>query len=76
MPKSHHIAIFAAAAISLHVALRYAVGAPRLGWLIPLWATLAVGEIPLVWDLTRKAARRDFGSDLLAGISIVTWKRL
>jgi heavy metal translocating P-type ATPase len=72
MPKSHHIAIFAATAITLHVTLRYALGAPRLSWLIPLWATLAVGGIPLVWDLARKAARQDFGSDLLAGISIVT----
>ncbi len=63
--------IFSAAAISLHVALRYALAAPRLSSLIPLWATLAVGGIPLVWDLTRKAARQDFGSDLLAGISIV-----
>src|SRR6266567_944029 len=72
IPKSSYIAIFAAAAISLHVALRYAIGAPRLSWLIPLWATLAAGGIPLVWDLVRKAAQRDFGSDLLAGISIVT----
>jgi len=64
--------IFSAAAISLHVALRNALAAPRLSWLIPLWATLAVGGLPLVWDLTRKAARQDFGSDLLAGISIVT----
>ena len=30
IPKSSYIAIFAAAAISLHVALRYAIGAPRL----------------------------------------------
>jgi hypothetical protein len=49
--KSSYIAIFAAAAISLHVALRYAIGAPRLSWLIPLWVTLAVGGISLVDEL-------------------------
>ena len=38
---------------------------------LPLYIALAAG-VPLVLDLTLKAARRQFGSDLLAGISIVT----
>ena len=38
---------------------------------MPLWSTLAFGGAPLVWDLLLKMFRREFGSDLLAGISIV-----
>ena len=38
----------------------------------PLLLALTAGGLPLVWDLVRKALRREFGSDLLAGISIVT----
>ena len=39
---------------------------------IPLLATLVFGGIPLVYELTKNLLRRQFGSDLLAGISIVT----
>jgi cation transport ATPase len=39
---------------------------------LPLYGVLALGGTPLVLDLVRKALRRQFGSDLLAGISIVT----
>lgn len=39
---------------------------------IPLLAALALAGVPLVVDLARKLARREFGSDLLAGLSIVT----
>jgi heavy metal translocating P-type ATPase len=38
----------------------------------PLFAALALGGIPLVAGLIRRAARLEFSSDLLAGISIVT----
>ena len=37
----------------------------------PVLAVLVIGGVPLVIDLIRKAARGEFGSDLLAGISIV-----
>lgn len=37
----------------------------------PLWIALAGGGIPLVWGLLKKLFKRQFGSDLLAGISIV-----
>jgi heavy metal translocating P-type ATPase len=40
--------------------------------LVPLYAVLVFGGIPLTFELARKVARRQFGSDLLAGISIVT----
>ena len=39
---------------------------------MPLYAVLLFGGVPLTYDLARKAVRRQFGSDLLAGISIVT----
>ncbi|HEY1375208.1 MAG TPA: heavy metal translocating P-type ATPase [Gemmataceae bacterium] len=71
------IAVLAVAAIALHLALQYAVpaaGLSNLGHLysLPLWVALAAGGGPLVIELAGKAARREFGSDLLAGISIVT----
>ena len=39
---------------------------------LPLVAMLALGGVPLVWGLLRKLFAGTFGSDLLAGISIVT----
>ena len=39
---------------------------------VPLVAMLVAGGVPLVWDLLRKLFAGTFGSDLLAGLSIVT----
>jgi heavy metal translocating P-type ATPase len=39
---------------------------------LPLLAVLALGGIPLVYQLIVKLFRGDFGADLLAGLSIVT----
>jgi heavy metal translocating P-type ATPase len=39
---------------------------------LPLIATLLVGGVPLLLGLLAKVVRGEFGSDLLAGISIVT----
>lgn len=39
---------------------------------LPLLAVLALGGIPLTYQLIAKLFRRDFGADLLAGLSIVT----
>src|SRR5271165_5197118 len=64
------IALFAVAAILLHLILRFGLHMHRAE--IPLLATLALGGTPLVYELLRKLFRREFGSDLLAGISIVT----
>src|SRR5262245_9085733 len=71
------IAILALAAITAHVVLRYvARSATVLGPFplseIPLIVALVFGGAPLVLGLTLKLFRREFGSDLLAGISIVT----
>ncbi len=39
---------------------------------LPLLFALVVGGVPLLLDLVRQLVKREFGSDLLAGISIVT----
>ena len=63
------LATVALLGILVHLVLRLTAGD---GWRdLPLWLALAWGGIPLVAGLVRKALRREFGSDLLAGISIV-----
>lgn len=66
------IASVAIAAIALHLVLRFATDVSPLSANLPLFAALAIGGIPLVGELLLKAVHREFGSDLLAGISIVT----
>jgi heavy metal translocating P-type ATPase len=66
------IAILAVGAILLHLVLRYAFNVPRIAWQVPLIVALIAGGLPLVVRLTRKVFEREFGSDHLAGISIVT----
>ena len=39
---------------------------------IALYIVLFLGGLPLVWKLFKKALRKELGSDLLAGISIIT----
>jgi heavy metal translocating P-type ATPase len=65
------IATFAAAAIALHLILRFAGHVHRTSTLLPLWAALLLGGAPLVLRLARKMLRGEFSSDLLAGIAIV-----
>ncbi len=70
------IALIALLAIALHFALQWQT--PNTGFLgipVPTWplaAALILGGLPLIYDLVKHAFRREFGSDLLAGISIVT----
>jgi heavy metal translocating P-type ATPase len=66
------IAALATAGIALHLALRWAADVSPFVRDLPLFVVLAAGGIPLVVDLALKAFGRQFGSDLLAGISIVT----
>jgi heavy metal translocating P-type ATPase len=66
------IAIFSVAAIVLHLILRFVLHAREGVYELPLLATLTVGGMPLVFELLARLARRQFGSDLLAGISIVS----
>ena len=66
------IALLSLIAIGIHLALRFWIAGGESVQNIPLFITLAFGGAPLVYDLARKLWRREFGSDLLAGISIVT----
>ncbi len=73
------IAVGAAAAITVHLILRFLLSewGDRLVYGVklddlPLLATLTLGGIPLVVGLLGKVVRLQVGSDLLAGISIVT----
>src|SRR6476469_10194788 len=64
------IAALAVAGVVAHLVLRRAIGGPVAPEL-PLYIVLAAGGVPLVLSLALKLVRRQFGSDLLAGISIV-----
>lgn len=66
------IAVAASAGILLHFVFRYGIHTTQTTTLIPLYITLVIGGTPLVFALARKLAAREFGSDLLAGISIVS----
>ena len=66
------IAILALSAIALHLVLRYLSNAPQIAWQAPLVIALVAGGLPLVVRLSRKLFEREFGSDHLAGISIIT----
>lgn len=71
------IARMALLAVACHVLLRF--GLPAEGTFLglplvdlPLVLALVLGGIPLVLELLLNLLRREFGSDLLAGMSIVT----
>src|SRR5436305_8699188 len=71
------IALVAIVGIGVHLVLRF--GFKMAGEFhgislheLPLIAVLVVGGIPLVAELLIKLVRLEFGSALLAGISIVT----
>jgi len=66
------IAAIALLAIAAYLVLLYGLDVPESTARWPLWIALAVGGGPLVGELTVKLFQREFGSDLLAGISIVT----
>jgi heavy metal translocating P-type ATPase len=57
--------------IVMHLLLRWGADVPRATAVIPLYIVLLGGGLPLVGSLALKLIRRQFGSDLLAGISIV-----
>ncbi len=67
------IVLLSLAGILVHLVLRYVVPGGSLGRAanLPLLIVLAVGGLPLVLRLAGRAVRGQFGSDHLAGISIV-----
>ena len=66
------IALLALTGIALHLVLHFGIHTAQLLTNLPLFVVLVLGGTPLVWDLLKKLVKREFGSDLLAGISIVT----
>jgi heavy metal translocating P-type ATPase len=70
--KTTIIAGFSIAAILLHLALRFGFHSAPVTYQVPLLATLVLGGLPLLYDLLRKFLKREFGSDLLGGVSIIT----
>jgi heavy metal translocating P-type ATPase len=70
--KQIAIALLALCAIAVHLLMRYAWHASVTSSNVPLQAALVFGGTPLVWELLQKLWLRQYGSDLLAGISIVT----
>lgn len=66
------IAGIALVGIAAHLVLRFGAAMPEPGRSIPLVVVMALGGAPLVIELLIGLFRRRFGSDLLAGISMVT----
>jgi heavy metal translocating P-type ATPase len=70
--KTTVIAALSVAAIILHLALRFGFHTIPGIYRSPLLVTLALGGLPLLYDLFQKLLKREFGSDLLGGISVIT----
>jgi len=70
--KPNNIAFLTLTGIFLHLILRFLLHSPRIAWQAPLIVVLIAGGIPLLVPLTQKLFAREFGSDHLAGVSIVT----
>ena len=65
------VAVLSVAAIGWYLGARWFFHAAPSAANRPLLAVLVIGGAPLVLQLARNAVRGNFGSDLLAGISIV-----
>ena len=70
--KETYITLLAAFGVTWYLAGRYLLHAPVSEFRFPLLVVLAIGGGPLIFDLLRKMAVAEFGSDLLAGLSILT----
>ena len=70
--KSTVIAVLALAGILVHLVLRFGFHATPEIHRLPLLVLLGLGGLPLLYDLGRKLLKKEFGSDLLGGISIIT----
>jgi len=71
-PSEQYIAALALTAIALNLIMRFGLHTSPRASALPLIVALAIGGTPLLVTLTRRLAQGRFGSDLLAGISIVT----
>ncbi len=66
------VALLAAAGILVHLVLRFSAANLRAFADIPLYVALVAGGLPLIVQLAKKLWAGRFGSDFLAGVSIVT----
>lgn len=71
LSRQRYIAVLAIVGIILHLFLRFTPGL-YLFSPYPLYIVLGIGGSILVFELVRKLITLEFGSDLLAGMSIVT----
>src|SRR4051812_30387305 len=69
--RASSIAALSVTGIVTHLALRWGSEAPATTTALPLYVVLVAGGVPLLLSLTLEIRRGEFGSDLLAGISIV-----
>ena len=72
LPMEGIIAVIAILSILSHLILRFTIHSSQQEYSWPLYAGLVLGGIPLVFNLIKGLIKRELGSDLLAGISIVT----
>jgi heavy metal translocating P-type ATPase len=70
--RNAFLAILAATGILAHFVIRYFAGADTLASRWPLYVVLLLCGTPLVISLVKNLAAGEFGSDLLAGISILS----
>jgi heavy metal translocating P-type ATPase len=70
--KSTLLAVVALTGIVTHLVLRFGFDAKTSTHHLPLLITLIIGGLPMLFDLLRKLLKREFGSDLLGGVSIIT----
>ncbi|MEO8125703.1 MAG: heavy metal translocating P-type ATPase [Bryobacteraceae bacterium] len=66
------IAAVAITGVAGYLVARYLLGAAEGTSRWALIAVLVIGGIPLIWGLVRRLASAEFGSDILAGLSIIT----
>jgi len=66
------VAVLAVSGIAIHLILRFGAGVPSDRANLPLFVVLAAGGGVLVVELAWRMLRGRFGSDFLAGASIVT----
>jgi heavy metal translocating P-type ATPase len=69
--RASGIAGLAVAGIVTHLVLRWGSDASPAAQALPLYVVLGAGGMPLVLSLALKLVRGEFGSDLLAAISIL-----
>ena len=69
--KNSWVAIVTIFSIASYFLFRFALQTDKQIYNLPLLIVLLTGGIPLLYELVRKLLRREFGSDFLAGISIV-----